>query len=325
MGVAVSALLLWWSLRGVRWPEVRAELAAVRLLPLLAAIAVATSTFALRAIRWRGLLRRPDGGTLPWGPRWHATAIGFTANNILPLRAGELARAWAVTRLGGVGFVPALTSLVVERLFDLFTLIASLGLGLLLSDLPATTTLGGQPIGRAATVMGAAALAALATGIALVLRPAWGERALARLVPFAGLRTRLLGLFRGVVAGLAPLGDPRALAVVVLWSLAVWGANALSFHLTFIAFDIPVGFGGALLLQALLAFGVAVPSTPGYAGVFEAVIVAALSLYAVPRSLAFAYAVTYHVTTFVPIVVLGCLSLARTPMSFADLRRPEPA
>jgi uncharacterized membrane protein YbhN (UPF0104 family) len=89
----------------------------------------------------------------------------------------------------------------------------------------------------------------------------------------------------------------------------------------FAAFDIPVSYLGALLMQGLLVLGISIPSTPGFFGPFEAVIVAALALYGVPRDLAFSYAISFHVTSFIPITVLGLWSLTRTPGGFKGLRR----
>ena len=92
--------------------------------------------------------------------------------------------------------------------------------------------------------------------------------------------------------------------------------------MAFKAFDIPVGFLGALLLQGILVFGITVQLTPGFVGQFEAAIVAALALYRVPNDLASSYAIAFHATTFVPIILLGAWSLARTPIALSDLRAP---
>ena len=88
----------------------------------------------------------------------------------------------------------------------------------------------------------------------------------------------------------------------------------------FKAFDIGVGFAGAMVLQSTMAFGISVPSTPGYIGPFEAIIVAVLNVYGVPDTLAFSYAITYHLTTLVPITLLGLWSLARSGITLRDVR-----
>ena len=87
------------------------------------------------------------------------------------------------------------------------------------------------------------------------------------------------------------LRSPVRLAEVVVWSLVLWLVNGLAFYVGFTAFGIPVSYGGALLLQGLLVLGISIPSTPGFFGPFEAVIVAVLALYGVPGSLAFSYAI----------------------------------
>jgi uncharacterized protein (TIRG00374 family) len=110
----------------------------------------------------------------------------------------------------------------------------------------------------------------------------------------------------------------------VIWSVVHWLLNTAGFYLAFFAFDIHVSFAGALLVQTMIAFGVAAPSTPGYFGVFELVTAAALALFGVPASLGIAYGVTYHITTFLPIVLLGFWSLARTGLHLRDVRAPTP-
>jgi uncharacterized membrane protein YbhN (UPF0104 family) len=108
---------------------------------------------------------------------------------------------------------------------------------------------------------------------------------------------------------------------VIVWSLVLWLVNALAFCVGFAAFDIPVSYTGALLLQGLLVLGISIPSTPGFFGPFEAVIVAVLALYGVPKDVAFSYAIAFHVTSFIPITVLGLWSLSQTPGGFSGLRQ----
>src|SRR5690606_23455956 len=109
-GVAISVAALWWALADVNWHEVRTHVAEAAIVPLIAAVIVATSTFFLRLVRWRLLLRRDDGSALPARALWHAVAIGFMANNILPFRMGEVMRCLTVSRLAPVRFTASLSS-----------------------------------------------------------------------------------------------------------------------------------------------------------------------------------------------------------------------
>ncbi|HEX3273846.1 MAG TPA: lysylphosphatidylglycerol synthase transmembrane domain-containing protein [Gemmatimonadales bacterium] len=322
LGALLAAVLVVWALRGVRLDEVVAHLRNAHLAPLLAAVVIATATYPIRMIRWRLLLRDADGRAFPAAPLWHAVAIGFMANNLLPFRAGELVRLLAASRLAGARFTTVLSSVAVERIFDGLTVVALLSLSLLASDLPADVTVGGVSLRHAAQGAGIAGVLALCAALLVVAFPLASERVVRRLLPTGRLADRLVGLIEGLRQGLAVLRSPSLLAGTVVWSVLLWLVNAFAFYIALKAFDIPVGFVGSLLMQGILIFGITVQLTPGFLGQFEAAIVAALALFEVPAALASSYAIAFHAATFIPIVLLGAWSLARTPVALSDLRRP---
>jgi len=320
IGIVVSVGLLAWAMRNVDFGEMIREIRTARPLPVLLGVLLATASFVLRAVRWKLLLRADTGTDVPFWPRWHAVAMGFMANNVLPLRAGELVRAYAISTLGHVRFTGAITSLVVERVFDALTLVLLLAVGLLLSNLPASTMIAGIPLARIATFAGAGAMVAVVIGAVLIARPQLMEQILRSMLPEGKALARLVSIGHGITDGLVGLRSPARLAGVIFWSLAIWLVGAASFFVMFSAFDIRVSFGGAVLLQSAMAFGIAVPSTPGFFGPFEAALVAVLSLFGVSDTTAFSYAVTYHLTTLIPVTLLGLVSLAVSPIAFRDIR-----
>ena len=318
-GILVSVLLFWWAARGLDLGQVLRQLRTLPPGPVVLTVVVATLTFPLRLVRWRWLLRTPTG-PLPWPVGWHAIAIGFMGNNVLPFRAGEPLRAWVASRLADVRWSGAFASIALERVLDLMTVVGLLVLALVTATLPPGLRIMGMDVPALARVVAIASSAALLMAALVLVRPAPFIALIRRLVPWPRVADRLVSLLEGVREGVAALRSPVRLAAVVAGSLAVWLVNALSFYLLFPAFGIEAGFSAALVLQAALVFGVAVPSTPGYIGVFEAVIVAILGLYGVPQQEAFAYAVTYHATTFVPITLLGAWSVVGTPLRWRELR-----
>lgn len=320
LGLVISGALLYWALKGV---DIGAAVAAARNASpawLLAGVATATATFLLRVPRWQLLLRTDPGPPLAAGAAWHGIAIGFMANNIIP-RSGEFLRAWVATRLAPVGFSASFSSVAVERIFDGLTITTMLALALFSPDIPADARVGETLVRDMAMRAGIVCLVLLAGAMLVVAIPTQAERLARRLIPWPGLADKVAALMHGVVSGLGAMRSPARLAGVVAWSIVLWTVGALSFWMVAQGFGIPLGLGGAYLLQGVLAFGVAVPSTPGYVGVFEGVIVAVLSAFGIDKDLALAYAVTYHVATFLPIVLLGAVSVLRTPISFGDLRR----
>lgn len=320
LGVAVSAGLLWFATRGLRLSDVLVHIREVAPGPLLLSVALATVTFPLRALRWRLLLRLHDGSPLPLSPAWHGITIGYMANNLLPLRAGEVFRAYAASRLAPVRLGSALASVAVERVFDALTVVAMLVAALLTANLPAEVRIGDLSVPDLARRIGIIAGIALVGAGVLLSRAETAARLIEKLVPWPTASGKLISLFLGIRDGLVALRSPVRLFWVALWSLVIWSVNALSFQVLFPAFGIEAGFGAAVLVQSMIVFFIAAPSTPGYAGVFETAIIAALALYGIERDRALAFALTYHAATFFPITLMGLWSVTHT-IGWRTLRR----
>ena len=120
-------------------------------------------------------------------------------------------------------------------------------------------------------------------------------------------------------AALHARAGPRPFALVGVWSFVLGLVSAAPYWLAAIPLDVRVPASAALLLQGLVAFGVAIPSSPGFFGPFEAVTRATLALYGVAPTQAVTYAVAYHLAVFVPISLLGLWSLSRAHVHLADL------
>ncbi|GBD31081.1 hypothetical protein HRbin33_00028 [bacterium HR33] len=324
-GLLISALLLWWVLHDVDPREVLGHAREARWWLFVLSVAVATSVFPIRAHRWRYLLER-NGKKVGFAPLWHATAIGFMANNLLPARAGEVARAYAARRLAGVRFSQAVGSLAVERVMDGLVLLALMALAITLGGIGQDTAVAGVSLFR--TGVGAALIFVPALGVAfwVVHRPEQSltllRRVFARLLP-GHLALRAVDVLEGLLMGLESLRSGSRLLVVTLWSVVHWLVGGLAYWLAFEAFGIEVHWTAALLLQSLAAFGVAIPSSPGFFGPFEAVVRATLGIYGVPASQAVSYAVAYHLAAFIPVTLLGFWSLARAHLHLSELRADE--
>ena len=323
MGLAVTAAFLVWAVRGV---DLRGILAGVRqanLFLVVLSAGVATLTFPLRTLRWHVLLRAPDGTPYPLRPLWNATAIGFMANNLLPARAGEFARAWIASRELPVRFTTALASIGVERVFDGLMMLALMALAISAPSFPSHATVGGSSLSHIARGVAIGFGAALVLAFAVAYRPgpwlALLDRAAGAVLP-ARLATKLRSLADGLVAGLAVLKSPTRFAAVIGWSAALWLVNAAAFALCFRAFHLPVPAEGALLLQGLIGFGVAIPAAPGFWGVFEYATRLTLQFYGIGATLALAYAFAFHLTSFIPITLLGLDALSRAHLHLGDLR-----
>ena len=286
-------------------------------------IALATLTFPARAVRLRLMLER-SAGSVALYPVWQATAIGFMANNILPARGGEVARAYAAARLVPTRFTTVLGALAVERIFDGLVIVFLLSAAVVDPGFRATAAIGGRNVSAMAAWAGGVFIVALGMLFAMVHAPsgalALAGRVLRRLLPERAADL-IVGLARNFIEGLSILRAPRDFGLVLAWSFAVWLINGLAFYTGFLAFGMDgLPFSSALLLQGVVAIGVAIPSSPGFFGLFEYASRAGLGLYGVAATSAVSFAVGIHLGWFVPITVIGLWTLARANLSLSDLR-----
>jgi glycosyltransferase 2 family protein len=326
LGILLSAGLLWWAFKDVPIAEVREQLGRSNVGYFILSAIVATTIFPLRAIRWRVILD-PIAPGLPFGQLWRATAIGMMVNNVAPARAGEFARAFALTReTNRVGFVASVASLALDRVFDAVVLIMLLVGAMLMPAFPGATVIAGQPASRYAMLFAVGVLGLLAALFVMVFWPALILRVydaiVGRILPKFADRGR--GMLTSFISGLGALRSPRRFALVFFWTVIHWLVSALSFYIGFKAVGITAPFSAALFLQSLIAIGVALPSSPGFFGFFEASAKVGLAVYGVGEAQAVSWAIGFHVLSFLPITVIGAVYFARLGMHFRELGA-EPA
>lgn len=130
-------------------------------------------------------------------------------------------------------------------------------------------------------------------------------------------------MLRSFASGLSVLRHPARFVAVLWWALLHWLVQATAFYIMFLAVGIDAPFSAALFVQGLIVIGVALPSTPGFFGFFEAAALASLTLYGVSDSLAIAWAVSYHVLSLIPITLIGLYYLARSGLKLGELKQIE--
>ena len=325
LGLAVSVLLIWWVLRDVDAAEVWREVGGANWWLLLAAVAVATSGFLTRALRWKVFLQ-PLHAESKLSNRFAAVNIGFAANNLLPARAGEFVRAWSISRLEPVTVSGAVGSLVAERFLDAVAVFTLLGVSMLHPAFPSTATITGRSVESVVLGLLVVMMAVFLGLIGLLFVPgSLLARAggLTRFVPGHPHR-RLRDLARSFIQGLESLRNPRLFLVGLAWSLGIWAWNGVSFWLAFLAFGIDQSYATALFVQAVISLGVSVPSAPGYFGTFHAAAVIGLhEVYGVAEEATLAFAFGYHLGGFFPVTLLGLWYAGRIGLSISDLRHAE--
>src|SRR5262245_1437516 len=280
---------------------------------LLGVIGVTILVYLARSWRW-GYILSPLV-RVPFIDLFSATMVGFGSGLIIP-RAGEILRPYLVSRRYPVSVSAGFATILLDRIADLLTVLALLGIYLYVLPAPAAQTQGPllALLQKGGLLVGAGAVVLVLVLLAFHVH---AERALAlcdRLLTWlpGWLRKPLSGLLRSFSEGLAVLQAPAPhLLAIVGQSFLTWLLIALGFHCNHLAFDIDLPFRATFLLLAFLTVGVAIP-TPGMVGGFHAFYLICLhEAFGVDKETAVAAGLTAHALSPVPVVVLGLAFLGR--------------
>lgn len=318
LSLGISAAILVYLGMSLDWPAVAGELHRVRAIYLLFLVIMLLMLVGIRACRWRLLL--PGGRRLAMRALFDSIVVGFMASFILPLRAGEVIRPWALSRWQPISFPSALASIVTERLFDAMTLVVMLGVCLLRFD-------NAPPVVVAGTRILGATFVVLMLGLLLCyIRPGIIRSLAERIGAFllsgraAPLRPRMMHLLDEILAGLRAVGSFRDLALVVFWSVALWGGMALWYQVALWMFGEHPTLWTGFLINVMVAVAVAAPSAPGFIGTFQAGCLLALAtMSGYSKEFAGAYSIIVHALQIVLVIGAGVAVLALRGLSWRQL------
>jgi len=273
-----------------------------------------------RGCRWGYLFppgERPPG-ILP------GMMIGYMANNVLPLRAGEVVRIYVVARRlraasgrsASESFWLVAATLAVERVLDSLALLLILGGLVLVISVPAIFQ-------WAATTLLILDIAGIALVVGLARNPEAARRRIVRWTRRWPVVTRLTGrVFDVSLRGIEGVRTRAHLLPLLGWTIVVWLCPAAAAWAMLRAVHLDLPFVAGWTVLAFVGLGIAVPSAPGYVGVWHAAAVLAVTIFGVPQSSAVAYALLYHAGQFVPVTVLGWIFLVREHMTLGEATRP---
>lgn len=314
LGVVISLGLLAFVFYGTDLNAIGNAFRTANYIYLLPAVALYFIGVGMRAARWHFLLRSLKA--LSMWRLFQVTVIGYMVNDLLPLRLGELARAYILGETEGLGKTSVLVTIVLERVFDGVTMLLFIGVAALF--LPLNQAL--QTLLLVGTILFAAVAIALVIVAGLRERiDALVQRGLRRLPEKWGARG--LHLIDSFFHGLAALRNPTDALAALGFSILAWLLEAGMYAMLALGFGIALPFPVFVLATAVANLVTIVPSTPGYVGVFDVPVKAILALFNVDASVAASYTLLLHATLIVPVVLLGLAFMWRLGLSLSQLRK----
>jgi uncharacterized protein (TIRG00374 family) len=308
VGYAVAALCLAWVVHELDFERLWRDLRSLRWEWMWLAVVVNPCGFVVQGVRWQVLLSVLSGARV--GACVRAVFAGQFANAVLPLRAGEVLRAWLVSRETGTRLALVLTSVGVERLLD----------GVVLAALLAVVSLGIELPGK---MQGVARGFGIGVGVVLLLfiGGAGYLRAVPELPPGAHpLRVKVRRLLGPILDGIRLLGTSRKSYVAGVISLGIPACQVFGLWALARAYGLGLTLWEAAVVLIVINLGVAVPLAPGNVGAYPFFCVLGLSLFGVEKSSAAGFALVAHTLFTLAQTAVGFVAVLRSGMTFATLR-----
>lgn len=344
LGTALSAAALYLAFRNIPIDQLVTYLASINYLWIIPAVAASLSAFFVRALRWRSILEPVR--KISVAKAYHAIMIGFMLNIILPGRIGEISRPAIINRQENVSFSTGLATVAIERIFDIMIML--IGFSVITAnfrmDPGFTADFGGYHMNSETLVSAAkntalAGTAIIAAMFLLVFKKARnllisGIMKVPDLLFFLSIVSKnrveerfcipLAGIIENFSAGFLLVKNPVKIMRCIILTLIIWILTALSYYLLALGCPgIDLSFTEIAAVMVIVCFFIALPSAPGFWGLWEAGGIFAMSVFGISLTDAAGYTLTNHVIQMLPVVAAGILSAAITGIKIRNLSHHE--
>lgn len=304
IGYAVSIASLIWVLHGVDLSQMWRDVQSLDWAWVGVAVAADILTYMIGGWRW-SLLLAPIA-RLPVWRAIQAIYVGLFANEVLPLRPGEVIRSYLLARWSHLPFSVSISSAIIERIIDGIWLVIAFFVTAAFIPLPAVMV----DVAKGVSVV--VLIAAVALGVVM-----FRKHHAHAVVP----GTRWGATMRVLIDDLHSIGSSKTFYASAAVSIPYLLIQVVPVYALMEAFGLGLGIWPALVVLMLLRIGTVLPQAPGNVGTAQAIFVLGLAMFGVDKTTAAGYAfMTWGVITF-PLLLAGFVALALTGLKLEDLSR----
>ena len=348
-GIIISIVCTWLFARHIEWNVLVSALKESNIVFIVIATIIVMAAYILRTIRWQSIMLPVK--KISFFSMFSATSIGYMANHTLPARAGEIIRPAMIGKKENVRITSTITTVVLERIFDLIGLLLFTVVTLAMIPLPdnfaqtndvsyyeSTTKVERESDGQNSQIadisfirnlkkwMGVFAggsVLTIAFLSAFVIFPEKISRILNKMFLFfpGKIQKRLKEFLESFISGLQILGNKKHMLWILLLTIIIWVLIAICTYVLGFSLHLKLPFAGSCLVVVCIGFAVALPQAPGYIGVFHLATQKALEVFNIEMVSSQSYAILLWAVSIIPITIIGMLFLWKEGLSFKDLSK----
>ncbi len=316
-GIPVALVVLVIVLRDIHIPRVWETVKGLKPQYLLLVFVFEFLIPIFRSARWRAIIAAHQ--PVNFKRVFSVYTIGVLANFLLPLLAGVAIRLWLLARRVKVPKTFAFSTMLLEVLFDAFSLIIFMYAASFIFRFP-------ESFVRIESIVFSGVVFFFSLFYLSLLHRKWffglPEKFLGRLPEI--MRSKLGRLSSSFTAGLSSLRSTRHLAIVVLFSIASWTAQAGVIYSLNFAFGYSLPPYAAVLVMIINTVAIMIPITPGNVGVFQLATLFSLGLFGVSKEEALSFGIVLHFFDILPAVVFGSYFMVREHVTVQELEKQAP-
>jgi len=308
LGILISFFFLYLAFRGVNIAEVIKVIGSAKISYLMLALFTVLLGLIVRSYRWKIITSQYKN--LPLKEFFQATNVGLMTNNVLPFRLGDIMQAYFLAYKNNLSKSTVLSTIVLERLFDLIFA----GLLIICSSffilLP-------RQIGRIRVIV---FMSVICIMVFLIFRSK--ERFIGlveKIAPSDKIRNNIKRLVENFYTGLHLVKDKKTFINAVLCTVVLWVVYVTTAYLCILSFGLKLTVFGAVIIQCAIALSVIIPSSPGYIGTWEACLILALSIFGILKTQSLGFAMVSHFLSWLPVTVIGLFFFIKSGISFKKI------
>jgi uncharacterized protein (TIRG00374 family) len=324
--LAVTAAFLFFFFRGVNWRDVLRHVGKVNVPVFILSIALVPLHLLTRSLRWRYLMVH-EKPTVRLANMFCANAVGFGVSSVFPGRIGEIVRPLYLAQKEGCRKGFAIGTIVVERMFDMFTMCFLLGVFLIAKPLYASSFRVSAEAHANLWLWGVVGLVFASALLALSLALYFFRDKKLKIIAFVlrplpqGLSGKVLSLLNDFIEGLKFFHDVKTLVLYTLFSFVVWLGIIFYYWVFFVAFRIPFPYFKLFPYVFLTMVGASIP-TPGMVGGFDYFSKLGLTqLYGIDPNVALGATLLVHAVQVIMTALIGYVIVWKDGMTVFQLKK----
>lgn len=308
LGILISGAALYYTFSGIDWQIFLSQIKQINLFWYISGCIVAIIAIFLRAVRWKLLLKPIRSFKVI--PLFKGTIVGFFGNYVLPIRMGEILRAYITGKFTNYSGTKLFPTIIAERFIDMiaffvFILIASIFVPF------------GEQLNFLKTII------PIFIGALFLISIIYYKYKEKIQEHFDSKNNIFHNFLSKLNVGFSSLFKVKRPLLIFILSLLIWLVYGSLFYCGLMAFSVASAIKIALFLLVTTTFAISIPAAPGNIGTYHSAVIITLSMFGIEKSVSSPISVMLHLIGLIPVVILGFIFYLESHIKYKEIKKQE--